>query len=193
MGTMKLTFKMGKWNVSALVRVRFACLKWMTSHGVRIINDFGCLCRDFYISIWLINFPFTSFTDRTAILYSLRWSNRRQIFAGGRRLHMAWILPAMLRLSIASRSTAFMFLSRATSLLQGRLCKVSLIKCYAIWGSTTESRTLIMQKRSSRNIFSVVFSKSHPRSRKGEKFINEILRLLCNLRAKISSCQQQMD
>jgi hypothetical protein len=48
---------------------------------------------------------------------------------------MAWILLAMLRVSLASRSTAFVFPARASSLLQGGLCKVSslprLLSCFA--------------------------------------------------------------
>lgn len=52
---------------------------------------------------------------------------------------MAWILLTLLCLSLAPRPTAFMFPSRTSSLLQSRLCKVSL------WLVVDEMLLLVMQ------------------------------------------------
>lgn len=52
-------------------------------------------------------------------------SNLGQVPLGGRWMHMARNLPSMLRLLSAAGSTAVVLPARRTSLLQGRLHKVS--------------------------------------------------------------------
>jgi hypothetical protein len=105
-----------------------------TNLPCRRLGNFSSSTRNETLSLFLS----TVLSDRAAVLHGLWRSNRRPISAGSWWLHMARILPQMLRLPLATRPTTIVLSEGATSLLQGRLCKVSKAKtskhtgCYLI-------------------------------------------------------------